>query len=293
MLLNDNGHSGHQALPVRSVAGGIDGIGAVFDDGSLVAELRWAQRARRCDDTVRPRVGGRGRGGECHAGGRCLSGAIDDGGGWGRAQSAGVLPFAPLAPRRWGRRSFTFGCASSTRPREMGLRAVRRPSVAKRTVDLDSTVCEVCGGLLDGARYQGVGLSPAGGGLSGVLTRDVDRLIAATCTSLVRPWRGWRAPDAAVTVRADAGFFSTIAAIGAHGDPTRLGAATDIDRRQAIAYTRTARQVAGSSPARGDLAADGEAAKPAHAARRQGTTGAASSPTETTSTPLPPTPTTA
>ena len=35
--VNDNGHSGH-ALPVRSVAGGIDGIGAVFDDGSLVAD---------------------------------------------------------------------------------------------------------------------------------------------------------------------------------------------------------------------------------------------------------------
>ena len=65
----------------------------------------------------------------------------------------------------------------------------RRRSVAEMTVDLDSTVCEVCGKAKHGAAYGHTkvsGLSPAGGGALTTPARCCtlgcgrDRLSAAT-----------------------------------------------------------------------------------------------------------------
>ena len=97
------------------------------------------------------------------------------------------------------------------------------------TVDLDSTVCEVCGKAKQGAAlwpYQGVGLSPAGGGASrhrrgaafsrmrSGSSQSGQEHFAREALARVRRL----AADASVTVRADSGFFSydMIAAIGAH-----------------------------------------------------------------------------
>ena len=158
---------------MRSVAGGIDGIGAVFDDGSLVADggllLAGTVMSRLglealIDDTVRPGgSAGAGAGAKVLTlvasvlvGGCC----IDDARRLGSGSAAGVLPFAPLAPSTLGTflRSFTFGHVRQLdKAAEMGL--VRAwsvgaaPSVAEMTVDLDSTVCEVCGKAKHGAAY--------------------------------------------------------------------------------------------------------------------------------------------
>ncbi len=109
---------------MRSVAGGIDGLGAVFDDGSLVADagllLAGTVMSRLglealIDDTVRP-GGSAGSG----AGRKVLSlvasvlvggCCIDDAQRLRSGSAAAVLPFAPLAPSTLGTflRSFTFG----------------------------------------------------------------------------------------------------------------------------------------------------------------------------------------
>ena len=234
---------------MRSVAGGIDGIGAVFDDGSLVADggllLTGTVMSRLglealIDDTVRPGgSAGAGAGAKVLTlvasvlvGGCC----IDDARRLGSGSAAGVLPFAPLAPSTLGTflRSFTFGHVRQLdKAAEMGL--VRAwsvgaaPSVAEMTVDLDSTVCEVCGKAKHGAAYghtKVLGYHPL------VAVRsDTGEVLHSRMRSgssqrgnvhfaretLARVRR--LAPDAAVTVRADAGFFSydMIAAIGAHG----------------------------------------------------------------------------
>ena len=150
---------------MRSVAGGIDGIGAVFDDGSLVADggllltgtvMQRLGLEALIDDTVRPGgSAGAGAGAKVLTlvasvlvGGCC----IDDARRLGSGSAAAVLPFAPLAPSTLGTflRSFTFGHVRQLdKAAEMGL--VRAwsvgaaPDVAEMTVDLDSTVCEVCG----------------------------------------------------------------------------------------------------------------------------------------------------
>ena len=112
------------------------------------------------------------------------------------------------------------------------------PSVAEMTVDLDSTVCEVCGRAKHGAAYghtKVLGYHPlvavrsdTGEVLhsrmrSGSSQRGNERFARETLARVRR-----LAADATVTVRADAGFFSydMIAAIGAHNavlldhDPT-------------------------------------------------------------------------
>ena len=118
---------------MRSVAGGIDGIGAVFDDGSLVADggllLAGTVMSRLglealIDDTVRPGgSAGAGAGAKVLTlvvlvGGCC----IDDARRLGSGSAAGVLPFAPLAPSTLGTflRSFTFACAPARQGRGDG-----------------------------------------------------------------------------------------------------------------------------------------------------------------------------
>ena len=176
-------------------------------------------------------------------------------------------------PLRWWRRrlrgrfcgSFTFGHVRQLdKAAELGL--VRAwsvgaaPDVAEMTVDLDSTVCEVCGKAKHGAAYGHTGVlgyhplvavrSDTGEVLhsrmrSGSSQRGNVRFARETLARLRR-----LAP-AAVTVRADAGFFSydMIAAIGAHGASYSITipqnakvkaaiAATGDDAWKAIAYTR-------------------------------------------------------
>ena len=134
------------------------------------------------------------------------------------------------------------------------------PSVAEMTLDLDSTVCEVCGKAKHGAAYghtKVLGYHPlvavrsdTGEVLhsrmrSGSSQRGNVHFARETLARLRR-----LAP-AAVTVRADSGFFSydMIAAIGAHGASYSITipqnakvkaaiAAIDDDDWAPIAYTR-------------------------------------------------------
>ena len=182
--------------------------------------------------------------------------------------AAAVLPFAVVAPSTAGSflRSFTFGHVRQLdKAAELGL--VRAwsvgaaPSVAEMTVDLDSTVCEVCGKAKHGAAYghtKVLGYHPlvavrsdTGEVLhsrmrSGSSQRGNERFARETLARVRR-----LAADATVTVRADAGFFSydMIAAIGAHGASYSITiphnakvkaaiAATGDDAWQAIEYTR-------------------------------------------------------
>ena len=266
---------------MRSVAGGIDGLEAVFDDGSLVADagllLAGTVMSRLglealIDDTVRP-GGSAGSG----AGRKVLSlvasmlvggCCIDDVQRLRSGSAAAVLPFGVVAPSTAGSflRSFTFGHVRQLdKAAELGL--VRAwsvgaaPSVAEMTVDLDSTVCEVCGKAKHGAAYghtKVLGYHPlvavrsdTGEVLhsrmrSGSSQRGNVHFARETLARLRR-----LAADAAVTVRADAGFFSydMIAAIGAHGASYSITipqnakvkaaiAAIDDDVWQAIEYTR-------------------------------------------------------
>jgi len=234
---------------VSSVPGGIDGLEVRFDDGSLVADagllLAGTVMSRLglealVGDAVRlggPAGAGPGRKvlslvASMLVGGRC----IDDTGRLRSGASGAVLPFEPVAPSTVGSflRSFTFGhvrqldkAAEQALARAWSVGAA--PAVAEMTLDLDSTVCEVCGTAKHGAAY----------GHSGVLgyhplvavRADTGEVLHTRMRSgsserghehfareaLARVRR--LAADAAVTVRADAGFFSygMIAAIGAHG----------------------------------------------------------------------------
>ena len=230
---------------MRSVAGGIDGLGAVFDDGSLVADagllLAGTVMSRLglealIDDTVRP-GGSAGSG----AGRKVLSlvasmlvggCCIDDVQRLRSGSAAAVLPFAPLAPSTLGTflRSFTFGyvrqldkALESAQMRAWSVGAA--PSVAEMTVDLDSTVCEVCGKAKHGAAYghtKVLGYHPLV-----AVHSDTGEVLHSRMRSgssqrgnvhFARETLARLAADAAVTVRADAGFFSydMIAAVGAH-----------------------------------------------------------------------------
>ena len=208
---------------MRSVAGGIDGLGAVFDDGSLVADagllLAGTVMSRLglealIDETVRP-GGSAGSG----AGRKVLSlvasvlvggCCIDDVQRLRSGSAAVVLPFGVVAPSTAGSflRSFTFGHVRQLdKAAELGL--VRAwsvgaaPGVAEMTLDLDSTVCEVCGKPSTAprtatprcwaiTRWWRCAQTPA---RCCILGCGRGRLSAATCTSLVRPWRAcgaWR-----------------------------------------------------------------------------------------------------
>ena len=309
---------------MRSVAGGIDAIEAVFDDGSLVADagllLAGTVMSRLglealIDDTVR--LGGSAGAGagrkvltlasSALVGGRC----IDDTDRLRSGSAGAVLPFEVMAPSTEGTflRSFTFGhvrqldkALESAQMRAWSVGAA--PAVAELTVDLDSTVCEVCGKAKHGAAYghtKVLGYHPL------VAVRaDTGEVLHSRMRSgssqrghehfareaLARVRR--LAADATVTVRADSGFFSydMIAAIAARGasysitipQNAKVKAANEaIGERawKAIAYTRGAEaQVAettiepgrrGDKLPRGD---DGEAAKLRLVTRRSRVLGA-------------------
>ncbi len=220
-----------------SIAGGIDGLEARFDDGSLVADggllLAGTVMARLglealIDEAVRPPGAGRGSGAKVLSlvasmlvGGSFIADAERL-----RAGCAGsVLGFAPLAPSTLGTfvRSFTFGhLRQLDRAQELALGRAwslgAAPQRAEITVDLDSTVCEVFGKSKQGAAYghtKVLGYHPLlavrddTGELvhsrmrSGSSQRGHLRFVSETLARLRR-----LAPQAAVTVRADAGFFS-------------------------------------------------------------------------------------
>ena len=252
---------------MRSVAGGIDGLEVVFDDGSLVADaglllagtvMHRLGLEALIDNTVRldGRVAGSGSGRKVLSlvasmlvGGRC----IDDAQRLRSGSAAAVLPFAVVAPSTAGSflRSFTFGHVRQLdKAAELALRRAwsvgAAPDAGEMTVDLDSTVCEVCGKAKHGAAYghtKVLGYHPL------VAVRSDTGEVHFARETLTRVRR--LAADAAVTVRADAGFFSydMIAAIGAHNACYSITipqnakvkaaiAAIDDDAWASIEYTR-------------------------------------------------------
>ncbi len=231
-----------------SVSGGIDGLEVRFDDGSLVADAglllagtvmdRLGLEAL-IDAAVRPPGSGRGSGAKALsvAASMLVGGSFIDDASRLRAGSAGaVLPFEPLAPSTLGTwlRSFTWGHVRQLdRAGELALGRAwslgAAPDAGEITVDLDSTVCEVHGTSKQGAAYGHTGVlgyhplvaarDDTGEMVhvrmrSGSSQRGHLRFVAETLARLRR-----LAPGAAVTVRADAGFFSygMIDAIEARG----------------------------------------------------------------------------
>ena len=286
---------------MRSIAGGIDGIEAVFDDGSLVADgglllaatvMQTLGLEALIDDTVRP-AGSAGSGAgrkvltlvaSMLVGGRC----IDDTDRLRSGSAAAVLPFEVVAPSTEGTflRSFTLGhvrqldkALESAQMRAWSVGAA--PNVAEMTLDVDSTVCEVCGTAKVLGYHPLVAVRADTGEVlhsrmrSGSSQSGHEHFARETLARVRR-----LAPDASVTVRADSGFFSydMIAAIGAHGASYSITIphnakvkaaveAIDEDAWTAIAYTRGGQaQVAETTieaGRRGDMlrGGDGEAAK--------------------------------
>ena len=220
-----------------SVPGGIDGIEVVFDDGSLVADagllLAGTVMGRlgleaMLDEVVRPPAAGRGSGAKALSvvASMLVGGSFIDDTDRLRAGSAGaVLPFEPAAPSTVGTwlRSFSWGhIRQLDRAHELALARAwsvgASPDAAEMTVDLDSTVCEVFGRSKHGAAYghtKVLGYHPLAAVRDdtgeiihtrmrcGSSQRGHLRFAAETLARLARP-----APAAALTVRADAGFFS-------------------------------------------------------------------------------------
>ena len=250
------------------VAGGIDGLEPVFDDGSLVADAGLLLPATvmgrlgleaLIDDTVRlwGRPGGAGPGRKVLSlvasmlvGGCC----IDDAGRLRSGSGAGVLGFAPAAASTLGTflRSFTFGhLRQFDRFHELALRRAwsvgAAPQVTEMTVDVDSTVCEVHGKSKGGAAYghtKVLGYHPlvavrddTGEVLhsrmrSGSSQRGHSRFVRETLARVRR-----LAAGAALTVRADSGFFSyeMLDAIEDHRARYSITVAQDAGVKAAIA----------------------------------------------------------
>ena len=265
---------------MSSIPGGIDGLEVRFDDASLVADAGLVLAG-----TVMDRLGleavidaavsppGAGRG----SGARALSvvasmlvggSFIDDANRLRAGSASAVLPFEPLAPSTLGTwlRSFTWGHVRQLdRAQELALGRAwsvgAAPRVEEMTVDLDSTICEVCGKAKQGAAYGHtkvwgyhplVAVRDDTGEFvhtrmrSGGSQRGHARFAAETLARLRR-----LAPEAKVTVRADSGFFSydmidAIRAKGAHYSITipnnaKVTAAADAIEDKAwkpIPYTR-------------------------------------------------------
>ena len=230
---------------MRSIPGGIVGGGVRrLADGGLLLTGTVMHRLgleAMVDETVRldGRVAGSGSGrkvltlvASMLVGGCC----IDDVERLRAGASQAVLPFRVVAPSTAGSflRSFTFGHVRQLdKAAELALARAwsvgAAPSVAEMTLDLDSTVCEVCGRAKHGAAYghtKVLGYHPlvavrsdTGEVLhsrmrSGSSQRGNEHFARETLARVRR-----LGAHAAVTVRADAGFFSydMIAAIGAHG----------------------------------------------------------------------------
>ena len=222
---------------MRSIPGGIDGLEVRFNDESLVADagllLAGTVMDRLgleslIDEAVRPPGAGRGSGAKALSlvASMLVGGSfIDDANRLRAGSVAGVLPFEPLAPSSLGTwlRSFSWGHVRQfDRAHELALERAwhsgAAPDVAEMTVDLDSTVCEVFGKSKHGAAYghtKALGYHPlvavrddTGEMLhfrmrSGSSQRGHLRFTAETLARI-----GRLAADTAVTVRADAGFFS-------------------------------------------------------------------------------------
>ena len=223
-----------------SISGGIDGVEAVFDDACLVADggllLAGTVMDRLglealIDETVRlagSAGSGAGRKALTLVASMLVGGSfIDDAQRLRSGASAGVLPFRVLAPSTLGTflRSFTFGhLRQFDKVAELALARAwsvgAAPDVSEMTIDVDSTVCEVHGKSKGGAAYghtKVLGYHPLvavrddTGELvhtrmrSGSSQRGHERLVRET---LARTRR--LAPHAAVTVRADSGFFSYV-----------------------------------------------------------------------------------
>ena len=264
---------------MSSISGGIDGVGARFDEASLVADgglllagtvMDRLGSEALFDEVVRPPGAGRGSGAKALTvvASMLVGGSFIDDADRLRAGSAGaVLPFAVAAPSTLGTwlRSFTFGHVRQLdRAQELALGrawSVGAAPAGEMTVDVDCTVCEVCGKAKHGAAYgctKVLGYHPlvavrsdTGEVLhsrmrSGSSQRGHTRFAAETLARL-----GRLAPDAKVTVRADSGFFSydMLNTIEAHGasylitvpQNAKVKAAIDATDEEAwapIAYTR-------------------------------------------------------
>ena len=222
---------------MRSIAGGIDGIEAVFDDESLVSDaglllagtvMDRLGLVAMVDEVVRPPAAGRGSGAKALSvvASMLVGGShIDDTDRLRAGSAQAVLPFEPAAPSTVGTwlRSFTFGHVRQLdRAHELALArawsAGASADVAEMTVDLDSTVCEVFGKSKHGAAYGHTGVlgyhplvavrDDTGEMIHtrmrcGSSQRGHKRFTAETVARLAR-----LAPGTKLTVRADAGFFS-------------------------------------------------------------------------------------
>ncbi len=222
---------------MSSVAGGIDGVEAVFDDASLVADagllLAGTVMGRLglealIDDAVRPPAAGRGSGAKALSvvASMLVGGSfIGDADRLRAGSASAVLGFEPAAPSTLGTwlRSFTWGHVRQfDRALELALSRAwssgAAPAAGEMTVDLDSTVCEVHGKSKHGAAYGHTkvwGYHPLAATRddtgevlharmrSGSSGRGHARFAAETLARL-----GRLAPGTKLTVRADAGFFS-------------------------------------------------------------------------------------
>lgn len=219
------------------VACGIDGLEVRFDDGSLVADggllLAGTLMGRLgsealFDEVVRPPEAGRGSGAEALSvvASMLVGGSFIDDANRLRSGSAGaVLPFRVAASSTLGTwlGSFSWGHVRQfDRFNELALRRAWCVGAALEashvTVDVDSTVCEVHGTAKQGAAYgytKRLGYHPLVAVRDdtgeiihcrmrcGSSQRGQSHFIVETLKRL-----GRLAPDTAVTVRADSGFFS-------------------------------------------------------------------------------------
>ena len=222
---------------MSTVVGGLDRVDAVFDDGSLVADgglLLVGTLAGRLglvgliDETVTPAGAGRGSGAKVLSAvcSMLVGGSFFSDADRLRAGSAGaVLGFAPAAPSTLGSfmRSFTWGhVRQMDRVAEQALgrawEAGAAPAARQVTIDVDSTVREVHGGAKGGAAYGRTGVL---GCHPLVAVRDDTGEIVHSRMRKGSSQRGHvsfaadtiarmgrLAPQAQLTLRADAGFFS-------------------------------------------------------------------------------------
>ena len=222
---------------MSTITQGLDRVEAVFGDGSLVAGAGLLLAGTLVDrlglegligEAVTPPGAGRGAGAKVLSAvcSMLVGGSFFTDADRLRAGSAGaVLGFAPAAPSTLGSfmRSFTWGHVRQLdRVQELALGRAwaggAAPGAQQITIDVDSTVREVHGDAKQGAAYGHTGVlgchplvavrDDTGEILhsrmrKGSSQRGHVRFAAETIARL-----GRLAPDAAFTLRADAGFFS-------------------------------------------------------------------------------------
>ncbi|WP_419946331.1 IS1380 family transposase [Candidatus Poriferisodalis sp.] len=222
---------------MSTVVGGLDRIEAVFDDGSVVGDAGLVLAGtlvgrlgleELIDEAVRPPGAGRGSGAKALTAvcSMLVGGSFFADADRLRAGSAGaVLGFAPVAPSTLGTFARSFAWGHVRRLDRVGELALGRawtagaaPAAKAVTVDVDSTLCEVHSDAKHGAAYGHggrLGYHPL------VAVRDDTGEIVHSPMRKGSSQRGNAgfavetlcrvrrlAPDAALTLRADAGFFS-------------------------------------------------------------------------------------